>query len=124
VRNGIFTEEIPHQAINQSRYAIPDPRDRSARYSETGGRAKRKIMQSAQERRGTRLSFRELECRTEVRIAREQITLLARRRREPVAPERNLVNDPGKLRASLKVRFHPSGKNDEIERERASVGFD
>ena len=57
-------------------------------------------------------------------MSREHIALLTGRRREPVAPERNLVNDRGKLGTSRKIRLDARGKDDEIECEGAGFGFD
>jgi hypothetical protein len=48
-------------------------------------------MQSTEERSGSGLPFREFKCCAEVGMSREQITFLARRRRESIAPKGNVV---------------------------------
>ena len=54
----------------------------------------------------------------------EQITFLAGRRRESVAPKGNVVKDRGKLWTGRKVRLNARGKDYEIKCEGANVGFD
>src|SRR5262249_39702658 len=111
-------------AIDQSTYAIPHSGDRSARQPETRHGSECEIVQSAEERCGSGLPFHKLECCAEVGMSCQQIALLTRRRRKPVAPKRNLVNDRGKLRARRKVRLDPGGKDDEVECEGARFRFD
>src|SRR5262249_36748782 len=86
---------------------------------ETRHGSKCEIVQPAEERSGSGLSFHKLECCAEVGMSCQQIALLARRRRKPVAPKRNVVNDWGKLPARRKVRLDPRGKDDEVEGEGA-----
>src|SRR5262249_7851218 len=89
---GILAEQVPRQAIDQSTYAIPHSGNRSARQPETRHGSEREIVQPAEERSGSRLPFHKLECCAEVGMSCQQIALLTRRRRKPVAPKRNLVN--------------------------------
>jgi len=62
-------------------------------------------VQLAEIRRSPWLALGEFEGRAEIRMVCEQIAALARRRREPVAPEGNVVDDRGKFRAHRKVRL-------------------
>src|SRR5262249_52262644 len=119
----ILPEQVPHQAVDQSTHAIRHSGDRKARYTETRRRSEREVVQPAKERSGTVLPFHIFECCAEVRMSREHVALLTRWRREPVAPERNLVNDRGKLWTGRKVRLNTRGEDDEIECKGASFSF-
>src|SRR5262245_23654523 len=122
IRSGILAEEVAHQTVDQPGHAILHSNDCSARQPEAWHCSIREIVQPAEERSGPRLPFYELECLPQVRVSCEQIAFLARRRREPVAPKRNSIDDRGKFGPGPEVRLGTRGKDHEIECEGAGLG--
>src|SRR5436190_703855 len=120
---GILPEQVPHQAVDQSRDAILHSGDRSSSHSKAQCRPEREVVQPGEVGSGAGLTFHELECCAEVGIARQHVALLAGWRGEPVAPERNSVNDWRQFWAGREVHPDPRSKNDELESEGASFGF-
>src|SRR5262245_53465668 len=97
VGGGVLHEQVTRQAADQSGHAIFHSDDRRGGQAEAWRRSKREVVQPAEKRGGSWLPLHELECRTEVGIVRKQVALLAGWRCEPVAPQRDFVDDRSKL---------------------------